>query len=189
MIFRKWGGGSKAIWNFSEKTSVLVGPSVPKGLKGYICTFPKSRGVVGSSWGFVVPSWPVGKGLPISLRPSCKYFIIFGIFLGQGAFPIIGFCRFPGARLKITFGCYQVKVGDCRYLPLGQLAWGFLPTWASPWKDSWVRSTFLSLVRWHRPFPHYMEIFLVRMTVSIHFAVRIQSKSTILSVSRNMKIS
>ena len=27
----RWGGGSKAIWNFSEKTSVLVGSSVPKG--------------------------------------------------------------------------------------------------------------------------------------------------------------
>ena len=31
IIFRKrGGGGSKAIWNFSEKTSVLVGSSVPK---------------------------------------------------------------------------------------------------------------------------------------------------------------
>ena len=25
------GGGSKAVWNFSENSSILVGPSVPKG--------------------------------------------------------------------------------------------------------------------------------------------------------------
>ena len=33
MIFRKWGGGegSKAVWNFSEVSSVLVCPSVPYG--------------------------------------------------------------------------------------------------------------------------------------------------------------
>ena len=32
MIFRKWGGGGgpKAVWNFSENSSVLVGPPVPK---------------------------------------------------------------------------------------------------------------------------------------------------------------
>ena len=30
------GGGSKAIWNFSEKTSVLVGPSVPYPIQIYI---------------------------------------------------------------------------------------------------------------------------------------------------------
>ena len=29
MIFQKWGGGSKAVWNFSEVSSVLETPSVP----------------------------------------------------------------------------------------------------------------------------------------------------------------
>ena len=30
MIFRKWGGGSKAVWNFSENSSVLEGLGFPK---------------------------------------------------------------------------------------------------------------------------------------------------------------
>ena len=29
MIFRKWGGGSKAVWNFSENSSVWVGGGFP----------------------------------------------------------------------------------------------------------------------------------------------------------------
>ena len=29
MIFRKWGGGSKAVWNFSKVSSVLLGPGFP----------------------------------------------------------------------------------------------------------------------------------------------------------------
>ena len=30
MIFRKWGGGSKVVWNFSENSYVLVGQGLPK---------------------------------------------------------------------------------------------------------------------------------------------------------------
>ena len=35
MIFRKWGGGSKAVWNCSENSSFLVGLSVPKPSKNW----------------------------------------------------------------------------------------------------------------------------------------------------------
>ena len=64
MIFRKWGGGAKAVWNFSEVSSVLVWPPVPKkhkkgckntGAKGKtkncILIFPHCQGQgYGNSW-------------------------------------------------------------------------------------------------------------------------------------------
>ena len=37
IIFRKWGWGSKAVWNFSENSSDLVAPPFPK---GYHSLFP-----------------------------------------------------------------------------------------------------------------------------------------------------
>ena len=96
--------------------------------------------VVRSMWGLVVPSWPVGKGLLISVRLLQTFYHIL-YFWGLGLPKMLGFCRVPGARLKITFECYQVKVGDCTDPSLGQLARGFLLL--PVWKDFWVRSTFL----------------------------------------------
>ena len=43
IIFLKWGGGSKAVWDFSKKSSNLIAPPFPKDKKievVYMADFP-----------------------------------------------------------------------------------------------------------------------------------------------------
>ena len=54
MIFRKWGGGSKAVWNFSENSSVLETPSFP------MCylVLPPAHTRRGAHLRLWLPGWP-----------------------------------------------------------------------------------------------------------------------------------
>ena len=110
----KYRGLVKNIWTLTRvrfktpKSIGLKGKGFKKGQSSQNVNFlnlpQKLWRWLWSRWGLVVPSWPVGKGLPISVRllqifHHIPYFCeapsnisSYLLFLGHGGFPVLVFC-------------------------------------------------------------------------------------------------